>query len=165
MVDSHSFVAKAIDTPPKRRGGFTLIELLIVVVIIGIGTGFALPSLKDTYYKESVRNARRVGLNQVAKARGTAATRGCQAVVHGTTGYGGRFWVTSCKADGTGVDTVGNVEFMSDDVYVATTPADSVVFEPTGMASSGAWSYMYFYRPNVASYWVYISPIGGTYWN
>ena len=164
MVDSHSLRTNADILPKLPRGGFTLIELLIVIVIIGIGTGFALPTLKDTYYKESVRNARRVGLNQVAKARGAAATRGCQAVVHGTTGYGGRFWVTSCTADGTGVDTVGNVEFMSDKVYVYASP-DSVAFEPTGMASSGDWSYMYFYRPNAGSYWVYISPIGGTYWN
>ena len=167
MVDSRSLGTNADNTLPKlSRRGFTLIELLIVVVIIGIGTGFALPTLKDTYYKESVRNARRVAIAMVGRARGAAANRGCQAWLRVANGYGGRIWVTACDgADANSqIDTVGNVYFLPDQVELTST-ADSIPFDPTGQSSFGATSSMKIYRPGVATHWVFITPVGGTYWN
>ncbi len=157
---------KAAATPVSPRLGFTLLELLVVVVIIGVGTGFALPSMKDTYYKESVRGARSVAITQVARARGAAVNRGCQAWLKVANGYGGRIWVTACDGPDANnqIDTVGNVYFLSDQVQL-TGSADSIPFDPTGLSSFGVTSSMKIHRPDVTTLWVFVTPVGGTYWN
>ena len=139
-------------------------ELLIVVVIIGVGTGIAMPALRTTLIKESVRNARRIGTTQVGQARGAAASRGCTATVHFANGLGGRIWVTACDSTGGGIDTVGQVQLIDDDVNMFASP-DTIQFAPTGMTAQGVWSSIQFDRTGAITTTVKVTPVGGTYWN
>ncbi len=166
MVIPLAFLRRKIHRLIGSRRGFTLIEMLVVVVVIGIGTGLALPSMKDTFYKESVRNARRVGISMAARARGAAANRGCTAWLKASNGLGGRQWITTCDGTdaGTAIDTIGAVQFVNSAVSLIQWP-DSIPFEATGISSSGVWPYMYYYRSPYPPNWVWITPLGGTRWN
>ena len=88
------------------------------------------------------------------------------SVVEGCERYGGRIGVTAC--DGTDansqIDTVGNVYFLSDDVQLAGM-SDSIPFDPTGLSSLGVTSSIKIHRPGVATHWVFVTPVGGAYWN
>jgi prepilin-type N-terminal cleavage/methylation domain-containing protein len=148
----------------RRPNGFTLIELLIVITIIGIITGVAIPRLKNGMAGESVRNARRAVVNQLSKARGTAASRGCRTIFHITAGADPRVWVTSCPLTGAGVDTVGPVSHLADQFgVVVSAVGDSLPFNPAGLGMGSRWMLMKFGKASESDT-LAISPLGQARW-
>jgi prepilin-type N-terminal cleavage/methylation domain-containing protein len=148
----------------SNQSGFSLIEMVIVVTMIASLTAMAFPQARETLIKESVRGARRVVATQLARARGTAANRGCRAVFHLVGGSDPRVWVTSCPLTGGGVDTVGTVEHLADrfSVDLATT-GDSIVFSPNGIGAAPSWTSIAIKRSE-AKDTLSISPIGRAAW-
>ena len=148
----------------RRPKGFTLIELLIVITIIGILTGVAMPRIKNGMAAESVRNARRNVVSQLSKARAAAASRGCRSVFHVVAGTDPRVWVTSCPLTGAGVDTVGAVSHLDEQYGVQMSLAgDSLTFMPSGLGMGAGWMLMRFGKAS-ASDTLAISPLGQARW-
>jgi prepilin-type N-terminal cleavage/methylation domain-containing protein len=148
----------------SHRQGFTLIEMLIVMTVIGVLLGMSLPGFRQTIIRQSVHGATMAVASQLAKARGTAASRGCPAVMHLVAGADASVWVTSCQTVGGGVDTIGVVEDLSDkfDVTVAAN-RDSIVFSPTGLARSTGWFAARFTRAGMTDSMA-VSPVGRRVW-
>lgn len=136
----------------------------MVVVLMAAVMAMALPRLRGAGVKESVRGARLAVSTHIARARGAAATRGCPAVLHVVAGTNARTWITSCPTTGTGVDTVGAVDYLSasSGVDVAST-LDSLTFGPNGIALASNWNVMRFSRNGHADT-LAISPVGRPVW-
>lgn len=94
------------------RWGFTVIELLIVIIIIGVLTGIALPKLSTAAQKSNVRSTRIELASMVTRARAAAIQRGCVDSLHINTSTSVA-WVTACKLSGSGRDTVGPVDNLN----------------------------------------------------
>jgi prepilin-type N-terminal cleavage/methylation domain-containing protein len=144
--------------------GFTLIEILVVMTVIGALLGMSLPGFQRTIVRQSVHGARMAVASRLAVARGTAASRGCPAVMHLVVGADASVWVTSCPTTGAGVDTIGVVEDLSEkfDVTVVAN-RDSIVFSPTGLAQSTGWFAARFSRAGVTDS-IAVSPVGRRIW-
>ncbi len=148
----------------RQYRGFSLIEMLVVITIMGILTTVALPHLQGTVIRQSVRGAKLTVATHVARARGTAAGRGCPAVMHLVNGLDARVWVTSCSIIGGGIDTVGMVDAISGRFDVAVTAtADSIVFAPTGLVMSTGWFAVRFVRGGEVDS-LAVSPVGRRIW-
>lgn len=122
----------------RYRAGFTLPEVLITMAIITTTTALAILPMQQTLEREAVRSAKLLLATHIARARGVAASRGCRGVMHVVAGSSSRVWITSCSLTGTGVDTIGTVDELSDRYGVSITAnLDSITFSPTGLATSG----------------------------
>ena len=148
----------------RQYNGFSLTEMLVVITMMGVLTAVALPRLHGTVTRQSVHGAKLTVATHVARARGTAAGRGCPAVMHLVDGGDAKVWVTSCSMTGAGIDTVGMVDAISSrfDVAVAGT-ADSIVFAPTGLVMSAGWFAARFVRGGEVDS-LAISPVGRRIW-
>lgn len=148
----------------RQCRGFSLIEMVVAITVMGILTAIALPRLQESVIRQSVRGAKLTVASDVARARGTAAGRGCPAVMHLVDGVDARVWVTTCAVTGGGVDTVGVVDAISSrfDVAVKAT-ADSVVFAPTGLVMSAGWFTAHFARRGEVDS-LCVSPVGRRVW-
>ena len=148
----------------RDSSGFTLIEILVVVVLMAAVIAMAAPRIQNAAVKESVRGARLAVSTHIARARGTAATRGCPAVLHVVAGTNARTWITSCPTNGTGVDTVGAIDHLSASLGVdVVSSLDSLTFAPNGIALASNWNVMRFSRNGHADT-LAISPVGRPVW-
>jgi type IV fimbrial biogenesis protein FimT len=148
----------------RNAHGFTLLELLLVVTIIGAVTALAMPRLKEGMVHEAVRGARRSVIAHMSRARATAASRGCRAIVHFVAGSSARVWVTSCNTAGPGVDTVGTVEQLGDRFKVSlASSVDSISYSPNGLSVGGSWAAMKFTRTSYSDT-LSVSPLGKAVW-
>ena len=100
-----------VSSQRSERDGFTIIELLVVIIIIGVLTGIALPKLTSAAQKSNIRSTRIELASMVTRARAAAIQRGCVDSLHISTANA-TAWVTACKVVGTGRDTVGPVDLV-----------------------------------------------------
>ena len=118
-----------------RQRGFTFVEILIVMVLIGIIASLGIPRIRGAIFKQNVRSARVLAGTLVVKARAAAIQRGCASAVHFSPGTNGKIWVTTCKTNTTGLDTLGGMESIAARYNVTFTPStDSVRYMPNGIA-------------------------------
>ncbi len=116
-----------------RRAGFTMIELLIVLILIAVLTGLALPKLTTAAQKANIRSTRLEISTMVARARAAAIQRGCVDSLHISTSAA-TAWVTACKVVGTGRDTVGPVDQVGKRFGVTlSTSTTDYGFDPRGI--------------------------------
>ena len=152
------------DRNRNPQSGFTILELLIALTVVGAVTVIAMPKLRVAMEKEAVRSARRAVTAELARARGAAASRGCRSVIHFTTGTSARVWVTACEVNGTNVDTVGAVRYLSQQYKVSVSSTlDSLTFVPSGVAFAPRWNSLAFTRSEHADS-LLVSPLGKAVW-
>jgi type II secretion system protein H len=123
----------------SRRSGFTLVETLVVVVVMGLVTLIALPSLQNAWAHTSVLSAKSKLTTLFYRARGTAiaSSRNTVLVVNG----GNAYVVARPRLNGGAgtFDTISPVENMYTQFQVnLTSNVDSVRVSPTGLGSNGA---------------------------
>ncbi len=145
------------------KRGFTLLEILTALVIMGVVMALGAPRFRDWMTHENVRQARVNVTTQLAGARSIAVQRGCAAVLH-IDPSSSRVWITACRLQGVGMDTVGMIENMSSRYGVVfTSTGDSVLFTPQGIAFGAAWTTMTFSKAGYDAV-LEISPIGRPLW-
>ena len=153
-----------------RRGrGFTLLELMVVIVIIGIAAGIALPNFREMLLKNAASNLANQLVGDMNLARQEAVKRGVRVAVTSATNNG--TWTTgwvvaadrardgtfsdivrtagaanegfrvSSKASGGGTD--GRVIFDVAGSLDTSSAFDFNVCRPTGGATKARWVHVY----------------------
>jgi prepilin-type N-terminal cleavage/methylation domain-containing protein len=121
-----------------RRSGYTLVETLVVVVVMGLVTLIALPSLQNAWAHTSVLSAKSKVTTLFYRARGTAieSSRTAILVVNG----GNAYVVARPRLTGAGLyDTITPVENVYTQFQVnLTSDADSIRVSPTGLGLNAA---------------------------
>jgi prepilin-type N-terminal cleavage/methylation domain-containing protein len=144
-----------------RQRGFTFIEILIVMVLIGIIASLGIPRIRGAIEKQNVRSARVAASTLVVKARAAAIQRGCASAIHFTSGTNGTVWVTTCKVNAVGVDTLGGLERLAARYNLTlTASADSVRFMPNGVSLGNNANIVLRFTSNAVSDSVVINPVG-----
>lgn len=119
---------------PARQGGFTLVELLVVVVIVALGATLAAPSATDMIANRRVQAAAQSILDGLNTARAEAVRR--NTPVRFAMNADSRGW-TITRVDSSAVlQSFSSPEWHS--LALATTPAGSVTFLPTGLRQGGS---------------------------
>lgn len=145
------------------RSGFTLTELVVVLVIIGVLFAFGMPRFSDWLVRESMRSARREVTTQLARVRAMAVHRGCPAVLH-LDDRTSRVWVTACRVQGTGTETVGTIDSLLDRFGVSfQADGDSVLFTPQGLALNTSSIFLTFSKGEYSGS-LEITPVGRPVW-
>jgi len=117
-----------------RRAGFTMLELLVVLILIAVLTGLALPKLTTAAQKANIRSTRMELASMAARARAAAIQRGCVDSLHVSTSTA-KAWVTACQVNGSSRDTVGPVDDLGKrfGVTLSTSKTD-YGYDPRGIA-------------------------------
>ncbi len=145
------------------RSGFTFIETLTVLVIVTTILSLGTPTFRRWLGRESVRAARHELSTHLARTRAAAVQRGCRAVLHLDDTYS-RVWVTSCRVQGLGIDTVGSVDDLAERFGVALdVDGDSIVFTPQGIAYGTSWLTVNISNGSFSK-GIEISPLGNALW-
>ncbi len=145
------------------RSGFTLTELVVVLGIIGVLFAFGMPRFSDWLVRESVRSARRQVTTQLARVRALSVHRGCPAVLH-LDDRTSRVWVTACRVQGTGTETVGTIDSLLDRFGASfQADGDSVLFTPQGLALNTSSIFLTFSKGEYSSS-LEITPVGRPVW-
>lgn len=157
----HVHAVRSRDIP--LRSGFTVLELLVVLAIAGIMMAFAYPRYRESMDGEAVLGARRELMSQLARARATAAQRGCRSELQ-FRASSALAYVTSCRTVGTGLDTIGEIsQFGARYSVTMTSTADSLGFGPTSIGlGTGPITVSFMRGADTAS--VIISSVGRPRW-
>lgn len=124
----------------RRRLGFTVIEIVLLVVMLGVVSAIAMPSIGRIRISASIHNARSAVISAISLGRATAINYGRPATVHLDSG-GDRVWVeidTTLAGDGSVVDTLG-LFYISDELDVdLESDSPGVCFNSQGIGTTGA---------------------------
>jgi prepilin-type N-terminal cleavage/methylation domain-containing protein len=123
----------------SRRRGFTLVETLVVVVVVGLVSLIALPSLQNAWAHSSVLSAKSKITSLYYRARATAVESSRNTVL--VTNSGNAYVVARPRLTaGAGTfDTITRVENVYTQFQVnLTSNTDSVRISPTGLGTNGA---------------------------
>jgi len=130
-----------------RRGGFTLIETLVALVVVSLLLLIGLPKFTSAMSQQNLRGSRTAVINMLVKAQAASTTSNRLTWLKVSTG--GKAWIIArprLVAAGTStVDTLGLVEDLNKryGVTMSYTGADSVGFDPRGIASLAASSVVF----------------------
>lgn len=145
------------------RLGFTLLEILSALVIMGVVLALGVPRFRDWMTHEGARAARLEVTTKLAAARSAAVQRGCQAQLN-IDDVTARVWVTACKVQGVGTDTVGSVADLSASHGVTfTSDGNLVSFSPQGLSFGVSWIAITFSKGGY-DVLLDISPVGRPVW-
>lgn len=158
------FAVLPLEAPPKMtRSGFTLLEVITSIALMGILSAVGIPRFQEWMGREHVRQARREVTVHLAGARSVGAQRGCPAVFH-LDDISDRVWVTACRVQGSGIDTVGMINNLAQRYGVSfDTDGDSIQFSPQGLAFGSAWITVRFTKADYEAT-LEISPVGKAVW-
>lgn len=129
----------------NRRMGFTVVEIMVVVVIAGLIILLGMPKVRQGMIRTNVRAARTTVVNMLAKARVVSTQQGRKTWVQ----LGGNKAYVQARprrllagAGACSCDTIGSVENLNAKygVTLTLTGADSIQFDPQGLATLGAAS-------------------------
>jgi type IV fimbrial biogenesis protein FimT len=129
------------------RRGFTLIEMLVALVVVSLVLLIGLPKFTSAITAQNLRGSRTTVVNMLAKAR--AASTESNRLTWVKVSTGGKAWIIArprLVAAGTSdADTLGLVEDLNKryGITISTTGADSVGFDPRGVASLAASSVVF----------------------
>ena len=119
-----------------KRSGFTLIEVLMVIVLVGIMMGVAIPYLRNSSSKTNVRGAADTISRLYSTARATSINRGKVAWLvlnHTAT----TVMVIAKQVNAAGIDTIIKPQNLSTIYNVSFTDSnDSLVFTPRGIGAN-----------------------------
>lgn len=73
--------ARLAPRPPPRAAGYTLFEVAVVLSIVGILVGAAIPRVEDLRDRMIVRGAREIVIGHFSRARSLALARGGAEVI------------------------------------------------------------------------------------
>jgi len=123
-----------------RRDGFTLVETLMVVVVMGLVTLIALPTLQNAWAHTSVISAKGKLTSLYYKTRSSAIESSRTTIL---VANGGNAYVVArprlAALPGSTVDTITPVENLYTQFQVSlTSNVDSVRVAPTGLGAGGA---------------------------
>lgn len=115
-----------------NSGGFTLIELIVVVVIVGIFAGIAMPGFSSLIHRMNVRSAADELYDLMQYARAEAVTRGSKVTISAPVG-------TSNISVATSTTTLRQVgpDGLQPGISISSA-VNTVDFSPTGTASASA---------------------------
>jgi prepilin-type N-terminal cleavage/methylation domain-containing protein len=116
-----------------RNSGFTLVEMLLVVAILAILLGFAVPPLALWYRGRAIRGAADQFVSAHTVARTTAVRFGRLAELHIDQGNN-KFWVVVDTTDAGVQDTIGAMREMPSGVTFTST-RDLLCFDARGLPS------------------------------
>jgi len=130
---------------PGKQGGFTLIEVMIVIVIIGIMTGIAVPAFSEWRERQAVRSAAQALLSQMKQARVLALAENRSVSIDFCDGTVRDGWVLDSTSPGVSCDPCATLSCTENLISLSqfsgnlslTTDKDPITFFSRGTASNG----------------------------
>lgn len=124
----------------RRRRGFTLVEVILVLVVIGVLAGFALPAMSRIRTRAAIQNGRAAVASALATAR-SAATRWGRSTVLRIDVVDDVVWVVvDTSFGGSGGDTLvlGRFDLRADMGLDLASDRAALCFDSRGVGTTGS---------------------------